>query len=290
VTSFYTNCCLMTARAKLIADSPDTGRVKFSVRYHTDIYQSMAVLRPGSVGAVAVEADTGRLVGSGMVTFGECWFEGDVRPYALLNTLVVHPDFRRWGIASRLAQWRAEGAKQKFGDEGVTLAFIQAGNTGPKNTAKKWAAWQGGKFSSAVFKMLSHAPKLPPGLMVRRATLQDSEQIAEQLNRFYKGYNFYPPQTPDKLTEWSNMTVGNAPVHHYFVAVDSAGNLLAGGGLTESSRLATIKVINLPLSIRPLNKVVQLILPDAIIRIISALPVLCAPVSITESRFICLLS
>ena len=48
----------------------------------------------------------------------------------LLNTLVVHPDFRRRGIATALVTWCVQAARERFGDEGVVWALIQRGNVG----------------------------------------------------------------------------------------------------------------------------------------------------------------
>ncbi len=77
------------------------------------------------------------LVGAGFVDFGHCNFEGELRDYASLSGVVVHPHFRRRGIASRLAQWRVEYAREHIGDGGVILTSIQEENTGSFAVAKK---------------------------------------------------------------------------------------------------------------------------------------------------------
>jgi GNAT superfamily N-acetyltransferase len=49
--------------------------------------------------------------------------------YAVLDSLKVHPDYRRRGIARRLTDRRLERATELGGDEVVIVAYIQAGNT-----------------------------------------------------------------------------------------------------------------------------------------------------------------
>src|SRR6187549_2338320 len=115
---------------RLGRETPDTGAVAFYSEFHHDAYETLMALHPGSVGVVA-EAPDRRLVGMGLVAFGECQFEGEIRPSAYLNSLGVHPDYRRRGIASRIAAWRVNEANDRFkadGREGVIFAAIQGGN------------------------------------------------------------------------------------------------------------------------------------------------------------------
>src|SRR5688572_10272844 len=122
-------------------ESPDTGAVAFYSEFHHDPYETLMALRPGAVGVVA-EAPDNRIVGMGLVTFGDCQFAGELRPGAYLSTLMVHPDFRRGGIAARIADWRVKEARDRFhaaGREGVIFAAIQGGNIGSVRTAASWS-------------------------------------------------------------------------------------------------------------------------------------------------------
>ena len=73
-----------------------------------------------------------------LANFDQCRIEGGMIPSALFNTLMVHPDFRRQGVARRLSEWRMEQARLRLGDKGVMMADIQMGNKASDRTVKKW--------------------------------------------------------------------------------------------------------------------------------------------------------
>src|SRR5262245_54820697 len=99
---------------RLNEQTPDTGAIRFSAQYHYDAYEVLMTLHPGVTGVVAEAPDHDGLVGMGLVTLGECQYEGEMRPYAYLSTLGVHPDYRRRGIAGQLALWRFGKAQEHF--------------------------------------------------------------------------------------------------------------------------------------------------------------------------------
>ena len=113
----------------------------FFSEFQQDVYETIVALRPGTVGVVA-EAPDKRLVGMGLVSFGKCQFEGELRPSAYFNSLSVHPEYRRQGIAARIGAWRINEAREHFqaaGSEGVIYAAIQGGNVGSMKTAASWS-------------------------------------------------------------------------------------------------------------------------------------------------------
>src|ERR1044072_5418224 len=81
------------AIARLFAASPDTGMVRFRPEHCIDPDPPMTY-----AGDEAERDDGGDgLAGFGMVKFGAAMVRGTLRPYALLHSLVVHPDARRRG-------------------------------------------------------------------------------------------------------------------------------------------------------------------------------------------------
>jgi len=168
-------------------------------------------------------------MGMGLVTFGECWYEGELRPCAYLGGLSVHPDYRRRGIASNLAAWRVALARERLGKDCVIFAGIQGGNVGSLRTAESWSNLRvDGHVEAGVVKMRGKPPKGVSGLRARPARPAEYEEIVQKQNAVYRDYNLYPPQTAEGLDRWLAQSVFDHHLHDYLVAVDRAGNILAG--------------------------------------------------------------
>jgi len=255
------------ALARLSAESPDTGQITFTSRYVVDACTALGALWEDSAVVVAEPEDApGRLVGVGLVSFGRCQFEGDVFPYAILNSLKVHPQYRRQGIASRLASWRIEEARKQVGPEGILLANIQKGNEGSVANARKWARQITGQLITGVCRMRPAPPAPLPGVSVRAATPEDMAEAAAGMDQFYKGFNFYQPHPAESLTAWLSRSPFSTPFRHYVVATSAAGEILAGVALTEECRLRITEVGRLPGWMRLVNRFVGLVPADGILR------------------------
>jgi GNAT superfamily N-acetyltransferase len=275
---------------RLNRETPDTGRVAFFTQFLYDPYEVLRALHPNMVGVVAEASDHDGLVGMGLAHFGECQYEGELLPYAYLNSLSVHPEYRRRGIASRLGLWRAEAARRQFeqaGKEGVIFAGIQGGNTWSLQTAVKWSNGRiDGRSQVGIVRMRTSQPKQVDGLLVRPATDGECAEIAEKQSRFYQHYNLYPPQTADELKAWRSARVLGHTVHEYMVAVDRAGNIQAGMALTARGELTIDHVVRLPGVIRLANMFLKVIPPGGVTRRISAERIWCAPGQVGAGRFL----
>lgn len=250
--------------------TPDTGAVAFFMRFRHDAYDVLTKLNPGVVGVVAEVPAREGLVGMGLLTFGECWYEGELRPFAYLSGLSVHPNYRRLGVASKLAAWRVDTAHARFreiGKAGVIFAAIQTGNLGSLQVSKTWSTQLVKGQSQLAIAAVRHRPPKPvPGLEVRIAQFGELEEIAQKQNTFYDSYNLYPPQTGESLNEWRSRSAFGYPLHDYYVAVDRTGNILAGLGITEEGRLITSHVLRMPQPLRVANLFLRLIPPDGVSR------------------------
>src|SRR6186713_463539 len=170
---------------RLGRETPDTGAVAFHSEFEHDAYETLMALRPQTVGVVA-EAPDKRIVGMGLVAFGNCQFEGELRPMAYLNSLGVHPEYRRRGIATQIAAWRINEARQHFkaaGREGVIYAVIQGGNIGSVKTATSWDNHViDGRMSGAAVSVRQKPPKDVDRLEVRPARDDELAQVADAQN------------------------------------------------------------------------------------------------------------
>lgn len=254
------------ALAGLAQNSPDTGLIGMLPQYQLDAYQVLSLRYAHLAGVVAETPAHQGLVGMGAVSLGRCCFEGAETDVASLHSLMVHPQFRRQGLAAELARWRYQYALQQLGDEALIAASIQHGNTGSLATAQRWCQQLAGEVQGSVSRMSKKSPLLVANITVRPAESTELEAIVHHQNNFYQGYNFYSPDTPEKLSAWLGQTPFDRPFRHYLVAVDGRGNLLAGLVLKEQSKLVTMQVSHMPAWVSLLNKFLKVVPADGLIK------------------------
>ncbi|MCP4220917.1 MAG: GNAT family N-acetyltransferase [bacterium] len=265
--------------AALAAASPDNGLVTFRLDYQVDAWSAMEAQYERRVGVVAIKNGT-RVVGAADVSFGECMYEAGLFPYAHFAHLVVHPGFRRLGIASRLCAWLMEhapkeldphhmgkdphhmGVESKF----IAYGYIQKGNRGSQGAVRKVFPDFTGPITAVPFKTLSKEPRPVPGLDVRKVDSERLAGVVEGLNKFAENHNFFQPQTGETLTAWCEKTLFGEPFRHYYVAMDSQNNIVAGMGVTEMYRLRVLTVVKMPSLMRVLNRVLRLVPPEGVLR------------------------
>jgi GNAT superfamily N-acetyltransferase len=249
--------------AALGEQTPDTGAVAFHNTFHSDPYASIRALYPNMTGVVAEASDHDGIVGLGMMSLGQCQYEGDVCPYAYLFSLSVHPAYRRRGIAAQIAAWRVETARKLLGEETVIFAGIQQGNEGSLRNAAKWSTQRlDGRNDAAVVKMRATAPGARAGLTVRTAEKDEYEEIAHKQDAFYCGYNLYPIRSAEELYDWHRAAPFAVPLRDYYVVVDQRGNLLAGLSATSEGKVTSGHVVRMAWLLRLLNSILQIIPPS----------------------------
>lgn len=244
--------------------SADGGAVSYRVRTHARPGSGTGLTR--SSGVVAVSEGDGQIIGSARTTLGLCRYEGAERPYALLGSLVVHPQHRRRGIAAALARWRIEQAAQTAGPDVVVLADIQHGNTGSMAAARRWATAFAGPSLIVPVTMRGRAPRRPRGMAMRAATRDQLPEVAAGVTQATAEVNFARIWTAETLERWLQWAPTGAPIHHYRVAVSPSGVVLAGIALRQESLLRTMEVLRMPPAVRLANAVLHAVPRDGVLR------------------------
>ena len=273
-----------TALKTLTEQSPDGGKITFNPRFHIPAYSVYTARNDKMTGVVATTQDA--IVGAARISFGECQFAGSLRPYALLSSLMVHPDHRRKGIANALAQWGIERAVERSGAEVIYLADIQTGNTASTASARKWASQIAGHVVTNPTPMRSKPLAVNSAFTIRAAKDDEMETIAQQLNNFYASYNFYRPQTADSLQTWLAKSPLDTPINHYLVAVDRSNRVLAGMGIKEEGRMMSLRIQHAPPVVRLANLVLKVIPPDNEMRNLNVDKLWFAPGQLEAARYL----
>jgi GNAT superfamily N-acetyltransferase len=273
------------AYAAVLSASPDTGSIGSSERFEIDPVQALMALQKDMVGVVAETPGHAGFIGSGLIRFGQCQWEGALRPSALLNTLVVHPNYRRQGVASQLAKWREQLALQRQGEGGVLWAMVQRNNTGSERTAVKWAnQFLESRVVTVPLRMRSASPRRSRRFEVRPVQPDELDTVVEQLNQYYRDYNLYPPETRSSLAAWLAETPFDTPFRHYQIVTDKAGSILAGMGLSENFRLRTTLITHLPPGLQVLNRLFHVIPASGELREVALSRIWVAPGQLKAAR------
>ncbi|MGH7724246.1 MAG: GNAT family N-acetyltransferase [Candidatus Eiseniibacteriota bacterium] len=261
------------AFATLLAQSADAGRFQVSSRFQIPPWDALRALHGDFEGVVAESDGFEGLAGAGLIRFGRCQYEGELRPYAFLNSLVVHPVMRRRGLAAQIADARVERAHERVGEGGVIYAGIQRGNTGSVKTAARWST-QTLRDCLTVFPMpaASRAPR-SSAYQERALELSDGEGLAsfvEGVNTFHAEFNFYAPETAEGLRAWCEETPLESQFRHLRVAVTHAGEMVAGLAVIEGGRIRTTRMVRMPVVPWLLNHLIRIVPKDGLMREIGA--------------------
>lgn len=236
----------------------DTGRVGVFPRYIRNPVETTAALKPELEWVVA-ESEAG-LIGSGQVVLGETEVEGEVYRSATLATLMVHPGYRRQGIAKALTRWRLDRA----GPDAVVAAAIQVGNDASFANARGWATQIFGELTLSVIEAREREPNTRDS-QVREVRDDEWDEVASGLAEFERGWNLRTPETGSLLRERVERTLDGRRLSHYYVAL-AGGRIVGGFELFENSALQAFVVERLPAVLRVANVFLRFLPPGGEVR------------------------
>jgi GNAT superfamily N-acetyltransferase len=247
---------------RLFDASPDTGMIRFRPSFQVDPYVALTYDRKQAGVVVERDGTAGPpgLVGLGLVELGEIVLRERRSRYALLHSLVVHPDVRRRGIARAIIDWRLARARSELGEDAVIAATIQKSNAGSFAAAGRWATQFSAPISSVAMSLPSSAPAERDGWQVRVAGPDDLATYAAGYSAFHADFDLWPPGDAASLDEWRGLTpVPGARTNDLWVIADGRGEILAGMGTTEVRRSSILHVDRMPMSMRLLDSIVHII-------------------------------
>ena len=248
----------------LMREEGRTTAVSMSTHYRRDIIEAFQAQHPTSFGVVAVAPGSQGLAGMATAFIDEVTIGGRIVPCAHLENLKVRHDVRRQGLGTRLAEWRIEEARRRFGGDGVIATIIDSTNTASLATAARWSTQVLGPARIVIARTAS---RTRPMRGVRFRALADDEvgTVLDAIGTFYKDHDLVPRLTPEGFAAAFGPTRSGETIRHYRVAVADDGTLLAGVAVTERFKLMVDHIDRMPLPLAVIGRVSGILPADRVI-------------------------
>jgi hypothetical protein len=220
-----------------------------------------------TTGVVVESTGFDGIVGMGTVRFGQAQFNDEILPFAFLDGLKVHQDFRGNGLGYQIANWRVRRAREEFGDQGVIATGMLYDNYASHAVATKWCR----EFAElaldiVVLPVQRQLPKSTADVIVRPIEPQEFEEFSAKQNAYHRNYNLFSPGNADSIDRALQVGVEGQKPYRYFAAVDKKGNLVAGAQTWARGMLKSDTINNPPTPLRILNNLLHLLPSDFTIR------------------------
>ena len=121
----------------LMRENASTTDISLTTHYQHDIYQALLAQHPTLFGVVATTPGSDGLAGFATAFIEEVMVGGRAYPAAQLENLKVRQDLRRHGLGARLAAWRIDEARRRFGGEGIITTGLERSNAASLATARR---------------------------------------------------------------------------------------------------------------------------------------------------------
>jgi hypothetical protein len=169
-----------------------------------------------------------------------------------------------------------EYSKEKFDPQNLIIyGYVQEGNLASETTCARANGSLTGKYLSVnpTRTISGSKPKTASSTIIREANKNDYSTIAENINHFYAGYNFYEYQSEASLSRWlapKEIEGQHYTFTRYYLALDRQGTPQAGIGVFHGTSLYDLEIIKMPAVVKFLNAILKVIPPD---NLLGALPV-----------------
>jgi GNAT superfamily N-acetyltransferase len=237
------------AYTDLMATSPERGLITIQIIFKNDSYEMLMQRRIGQIVVVA-ETPEGKVVGAAACDARPIWFEKQPVQAVHMHGLIVHPDYRKHGVATALVQWRIRWAREHYGPDVLIFAEIQQNDMASFNNASKWANGFGQPRESGFLRVLKKAPREIRGLTIREAEEPDYVDIVAGLNVYNRDANFSRYITHERLHRNLEPIHGQIFRHRFVVLKD--GKIVGGAVLSAHDPSVETRLIRAPL----INKVI----------------------------------
>ncbi len=256
------------ALAHLARQAPDGGAVAFAPRLHVP---ARLATPPGFAHSTVVVAELSGLedlAGTSRLRVGALRLDGELRPVALLSSLVVHPRARRRGIAAAMTRWRIERAQELAGDDVVVFANIQRGNAASSGNAQAWATTTIGPVRVVPLTMRRRPPR-PSRWSFGPVGADELDLVADRLQARSHDRQLSRDWDAGVLRQWLDASPVDVPVHHYLVARDG-DRVVAGVGLRDEWRLQSLEVVRMATPVKVANLALRVVPKDGVMRNVTA--------------------
>ncbi|HEV8402067.1 MAG TPA: GNAT family N-acetyltransferase [Candidatus Limnocylindrales bacterium] len=251
----------------LMREDASTTGISLTTHFQHDIYEALLAQHPTLFGVVATIPDDDGLAGFATAFTDEVMIGGRAWPAAQLENLKVRLDVRRLGLGARLAAWRIDEARRRFGGEGIIATGLETSNAASLATARRWCTNILGPVRVVIAGTTSRRPGAR-GLRFRALEQRDLDTVLASLDTFYAGYDLYPRMTTQRLAALLAPTPLGEPIRQYRVAEADDGTLVAGGMVGERFKLMVDELGNIPRRLELLSRVVPLLPRDRVVRTI----------------------
>lgn len=283
-----------TLRAMQPSDSPGLTKLitdfagDLTTHFQVDPYAAICFgTEFRTIGVVVEHDDFDGFVGMGTVRFGRAQFNGEVLPFAILDGLKVHEDFRGQGLGYQIANWRIQQARAAYGDQCVIATGMLHDNHASHAVAAKWCREFAESAINVIFMPTRvQQPKPLAGMAVHEIEPQEYEEFAVKQNTFHRNYNLYPPGDVNTIANALAISVEGRQPYRFFAVADQRGNLMAGAQTWARGVLKSDTVNNPPAPLRLMNRVLHVLPADFILRDIFVSGIWYEPGQINAATFL----
>ncbi len=164
--------------------------------------------------------------------------------YVYLAEVMVHPDFRRKGVATSLVN-EAEQHAQETGSNHL-YCYIYGPNDASKALFEKLGYSSMRALKSCALTVYKKAA-IAEHYTIERVTKRDIPAVVRLINEYYAGYAHFAPYTPEGFVSYLNGLPGYG-LEQFWVAheKEAEGKIVACAGLWDWSVLAEMCYTNEP--------------------------------------------